>query len=177
MAQRRMYVGAVAIAVVALAACSPNSGGKSSSKTSTGGSNSNTTVINGKTFDSSAFCVKARAVGELDRATQTVDVADAAAAKSAYEALFAAASAVSAQAPKELKADYESYVKWLAEFRGALGRHDYKLSDALADETFATYSDGEAVKASNAKVTDFLETTCGVGVPTTTVVVNTTVKK
>jgi hypothetical protein len=166
MVPNRTFLG-VAVAAVVLGACSA-----SNSKGSTA-----STLVNGKAFDSSAFCVKARQVGELDRATQSVDVTDVEAAKKAYDALFAAASAVSAQAPSELKTDYVAYVKWLGEFQAALRRHDYKLADALGDETFSTFSDSEAVKASNAKVTDYLETKCGVGVPTTTIVVNTTVKQ
>ena len=168
MVQRRMFVGAAAVAVVALSACSPNSGGKGSSNGAA------TTLINGKGFDSSAFCVNARSTKQLDQIAQNLDPNDAAAFKSSFDTSFKVARENTANVPAELKADYAVYVKWLADLQTALARHEYKIAEALADDQVQALGNDEAIRAANAKVVAYEQTTCGAGIPVTTTTSSTT---
>ena len=167
MVQRRMFVGAAAVAL-ALAACSPNSSGKSSSKGSA------TTLINGKGFDSSTFCVNARSTKQLDQIAQNLDPNDAAAFKTSFDRSFKVARENTANVPAELKADYAVYVKWLADLQTALARHDYKIAEALADDQVQALGNDEAIRAANAKVVAYEQTTCGAGIPVSTTTSSTT---
>jgi len=158
MAKWRIVVGVAAVAV-ALSACSPNKGS---------GSSSATTLINGKPYDSSAFCAKAREATKLEQATQNLDLTDTTGVKKAFDASFNAAKDNAANAPASLKTDYATYVSWLTQLNAGLAQHGYKMTETLTDEALVKLADDETIKTATDKVTAYVQTTCGAGIYETT---------